>query len=153
MKYLVRPVTQADMAHVAEHMRAADRAEVLAATGHTPREALDFSAAASRDTFCGLADGVPVLIAGTARPYMLGTEGMPWMLATDDLYAHAKPFLRRCRPYMRQLRREYSYLWNFVDARNVEAVQWLGWLGFDVHPPAPYGVAGLEFHMFDMRGD
>jgi len=45
----------------------------------------------------------------------------------------------------------YSHLENWVDARNTKAINWLRWLGFTVHDPVPFGVAGLPFHRFDMR--
>ncbi len=45
--------------------------------------------------------------------------------------------------------RTYRVLRNHVDARNSQAIRWLGWLGFTLKPAVPYGVARLPFHPFE----
>jgi hypothetical protein len=37
---------------------------------------------------------------------------------------------------------------NYVDARNVRAVKWFKWLGFEVSEPEPFGLNGELFHRF-----
>ena len=47
-----------------------------------------------------------------------------------------------------QMVMHYRLLQNHVDARNTEAVRWLGWLGFEMDPALPFGPDQLPFHRF-----
>jgi hypothetical protein len=49
-----------------------------------------------------------------------------------------------------RMRAAYPQLENHVDARNRRALRWLGWLGFTIEAPAPWGVEGRPFHRFWM---
>ena len=41
-------------------------------------------------------------------------------------------------------------MFNYVDARHTDAIRWLKWLGFTLHPATPYGPFDLPFHKFTM---
>jgi hypothetical protein len=55
----------------------------------------------------------------------------------------------------RQVIRAMSYccapMENWVDARNLDAIQWLRWCGFQIEAPRPYGKHGLDFCRFTMK--
>lgn len=135
--------------HVAEHMREADRREVDALTGRTPKQALATAFGRSQ-CFTGVFDGEPVCLFGIQEPGLLHTVASPWMLATDKVFSRVVPFLRISREVINAFKFKHKFMENYVDARNHDAVSWLSWLGFTIAKAAPYGVHGLDFHRFYM---
>lgn len=147
-------VVEATMTHVAElapRMRAADVEEV-AVFGHTPLEALTRSVKVSRDAYAGLVNGRVICMFGVSSPTLMSDEGSPWLLGSDEIVRHAKVFLRLNRLYIAGIRRQYRVLHNFVGARNVAAIRWLGWLGFSISEHCQtIGDQGVEMIYFEMR--
>ena len=138
-----------DIEPIAADMRPADAAEVLACSGRTPEQALRASWMASRWAFTVIGD-VPVAMFGVADWGDGG--GSPWLLATPRLLSdHRSDFAKGSRGVMFGMQESFTYLENYVDARNIDSVRWLRWLGFTIHPAAPHGVAGLPFHRFNWR--
>ena len=151
-RYQVRKPTADDLALIAHNMRESDREEAWASHHFTPAEALAHSISVSRGTaFVGEADGVPICVFGVQPPSLLGTVACPWMLGTDGVNVHSKPFLKRSLQWVRGISREFPELENYVDARNTASIRWLRWLGFMIYDPEPWGRDGLLFHRFDMR--
>lgn len=151
-RYLVRSAAIQDVSFIAKNIREADRQEVWAASHMTPFQALKISFLISRDiVFTGLADGVPVCIFGVKPPSMLGTVAVPWLIGTDDIPLHSRTFLRESKKFVEGLKERFPVMENYVDARNVEAVRWLQWVGFSVYYPKPYGPDNLPFHRFVME--
>lgn len=150
-EYSLAPATWDHAEDLLPRLRQADLDEIHAATRLPPRLALRLSLNASRDSQVGLADDRPVILFGVAQTTALSPAGTPWMVGSDEIVAHARAFLRMSREYVRDVMSQYHYLENYVDARNVEAVRWLGWLGFEVHPAEPFGAERLPFHRFTMR--
>jgi len=75
----------------------------------------------------GLYNGRVVCIAGTTRATLVGGGAYLWMLSAKDLPARA--FLKESRKVLKQLLRQYAYLYGFCDAR---ATKWLAFLGADL---------------------
>lgn len=149
-KYAIEFASLDDTMAIADGMRKPDEEEVWAAAHMTPVQAVLHSCSGCKPKV-GLADGRPVCLFGVSSNTALSFTGTPWMLATDELELHQKPFIRRCRPVMAEMKEEFDLLRNWVDARNTIAIRWLEWLGFEVHEPQPFGVEGLPFHLFEMR--
>ena len=149
----IRPVTRDALAHLAKHMRPADRQEVWAAGHRTPREALNRAVDLSRRAWLGYADGVPAAAWGVAPASLLGETGVPWLLGTEAIERHPVAFLRRCRGMLDDLSRDFLVLRNLVDTRNRSSIRWLGWLGFAIDPPIPHGPDRLPFHPFWRQAD
>lgn len=149
---LRQPQLEALIGTVATNMREADIAEVRAMGEPSPLEAVRSSIAVSRDAYFGVADEIPLCAFGIAGRDALSGVGAPWMLSTHALPAHARRFLRGSRQFISYAREQYSFLENYVDARNTDAVEWLRWLGFTLHDPEPYGPFKLPFHRFSMVG-
>lgn len=131
--------------------RHADVDELFAATGITPELAMWKGLACSTHAWTGFFDDRPVCMFGVAPRSVLSGRGYPWLIGTNLMERHALVFLRECRPNLEQMKSAYNLLENYVDARNVKAVRWLRWLGFDISPAAPYGDLGLPFHYFKME--
>jgi hypothetical protein len=147
------PTTRDHLVELASTMRQADVDEVWASNHHTPEEALDRSFRLSDEPFTGLVDGEVVCIFGVAQPTPLADNGSPWLLASDLVEEHAHTFLRVNRVYVKEIRKRYPLLENYVDCRNTASIRWLKWLGFKFDKPAPYGPDGLPFLRFEYRRD
>lgn len=136
--------------HIAEHVRTADRDEFWALSMMTPEEVLHQSFGLSHLAWTGLIDGVPVCMYGVVRASLLGNVGRPWMVGTDLLDKHQVVFLRRCRASLETMKMCFGKLENYIDARNVKAIQWLRWLGFSFSEPEPLGPLNMPFIRFTL---
>lgn len=140
-----------DVQVVANAMRKADVAELLAGEGLEPSHALLFCFMAGKPcmTICN-ANDEPVAMWGVTPD--AGKVGRVWMLGTDDLVLDSSTrlrFLREARTYVRDLLKTYAVLWNCVDARNTVHVRWIQWMGFTFVAKHPnYGAEGRLFLEF-----
>ncbi|GAB5471753.1 MAG: hypothetical protein Kilf2KO_47830 [Rhodospirillales bacterium] len=147
-----RPVADGDARALASSLRPADRAEVLASDGLGALPALERSLTLSSEAYAGLIDGEVAALFGVRRVSLASRRGCPWLLTGAAVERHPCAFLRASRGVLGTWRRDYDSLANWVDARHVAALRWLGWLGFTLHPARPYGVRGLAFHPFELEG-
>lgn len=140
--------------YVAEHMREADVAEVIATTGTTDmHEALETALAASNDawTLDRLDGSGTACIFGIAPCGALLTPyAAPWLLGTPILDRYPGVLIRNTRRYLADVRERYPMLVNFVDARNTASLKYLAAVGFDIDAPVEMGADGLFFHRFHM---
>lgn len=143
--------TAHDIAELTRCMRPLDRGEVLAARGPDLLGAVASSVAISANSIAVRAPAGLLAIFGCAPVSLLGNTAAPWMLGTDLLAHHPRTLSRVARRYIHAMREHYPVLVNHVDARNAPAIRLLRWLGFSILPAAPYGVAGLPFHRFELR--
>jgi hypothetical protein len=101
------------------------------------------------------------LLAGGARTVFINEEpaamfgivdygdyNFVWAVFTRAIERHPIAFLRESKRLADSFDREVV---NYVDARNLKAVKWFQWLGFEVSDPEPYGPKGLLFHRFTNR--
>lgn len=139
-----------DAALVAGFMREADKRE-LAAIGQSPLWGAVSSIDASKRAWVGKVRGVPICIFGVSE-WPDGT-GRPWMLGTDELPHNARIFIRRCKSCVKEMRKLYPVLQNYVDVHNVNTIEWLKWLGFEMMEQTPYGVNGEVFWRFQWISD
>lgn len=145
------PAAMDHVAPIAERMRPADVAEVLASSGKSPHEALMFSLTGSSQAWTAALDGQPEVMFGVADLNILTGLGAPWLLGTDAVERNYRQFLRRSLSWREQLSERYSVLRNFVDDRNEVSKRWLSWMGFTLFDPIPVGVNGEMFRMFELR--
>lgn len=127
----VRPSRSCDVLYLSDHLRAADRAEVFAATGQCPFDALMEGLQSSVECFTILSDtGVPIAMFGVAPIEGCPDRGAVWMLATDELKTVTRYFLKNTPVYIAQFHRLFPILLNCVDARNTTHIRWIRWAGF-----------------------
>lgn len=149
---ILRPTTPSDIDAMAGRFRQADVDELQLSHRVSPEEALREGLLRSQVALTGFYDGRPVAIAGLYRPWVLSDAGSPWMIGTIDLEkpAVSRQFLATSRGVLSSFRQMSPKLENWVSVSNRRAIHWLRWLGFTIHPPAPYGVCGAPFHRFTM---
>lgn len=139
------PATPERIAHIAAHLRQADRAELaITSPGADVVDILRDSVAAARWAIVASVDGRPAIVYGvtpTAEP-LIGTA---WMLATDDLCRVTRKFIARCRAEVRLMQQTFAVLTNEVHRDNVLAIRWLEWLGFTIDRERPTGPHGELF--------
>jgi len=126
------PVELWHVEHVAEHMRDADRHEVLVLGGLTPREALDMSLASTGPRWTALFNGEPAAIFGVASISLMGGTGIAWLLGTALLETHWRAFAKTSRPVIRELLARYDRLINTLHVDNTLSMRWLTWLGASI---------------------
>lgn len=151
-QYAIQPATLDHVIAMTPHVRQADRDEIGAASGKDIATALRESFELSEMCWAGLVDGEVACLFGCGSVTVTSLIGVPWLIGTDLVERHAKAFLRRNRPMVAQMRERWPHLVNWVDVRNTKAIAWLEWLGFTMHDPAPYGVAGRLFRRFELGG-
>lgn len=150
-KIEIREVQKEDIAVLVKNMREHDKQEVNAATRMGIWNAVETSVTMSTYSKTGLVNDELVCMWGVCPISLLSSSGSPWMLGTDLIEKRQRVFLRRSKPWLDDIRKDYRYLENFVDARNVLSVKWLKWLGFEMDEAEPYGIHGEPFHKFTME--
>lgn len=153
-KVSFRPLQYGDVAHLARHLRPADRAEIEAQHGVGVSMFDIIARAVLVSSHCWVAADTgdkPVAIFGVAPVSLLSGIGSPWMLATPEAERHPRTLVTGGRRYLSRMRTSYSSLFNYVDARNEQSIRWLSRLGFSILPAAPYGLQGEPFHRFELE--
>lgn len=150
-KIEIRDVEEGDIAVLVRNMRDHDIQEVNAATHMGIRNAVKTSVDLSSYSKTGLVNDELVCMWGVCPISLLSGSGSPWMLGTDLIKKKQRIFLRRSKPWLDDIRKDYRYLENFVDARNTLSIKWLKWLGFEMDEAEPYGIHGEPFHKFTME--
>ena len=150
-KIEIREVEEGDIDLLVDNMREHDVQEVNAATNMGIENAVKTSVKLSSYSKTGLVNDELVCMWGVCPISLISGSGSPWMLGTDLIEEKQRIFLRRSKPWLDDIRKDYRYLENFVDARNVMSVKWLKWLGFEMDEAEPYGIHGEPFHKFTME--
>lgn len=146
------PAEESDAYRIAANARKEDIVELWAASRTDPLHAMIKGIRNSPNRcFTGWADGEPICMFGVAEGSLLGNTGIPWMIGSSKLDDHAMTFLRNSHRALSFMSLGYDTLFNYVDARNTKAIEWLRWLGFDIEEARPYGPDGVDFHRFTKR--
>lgn len=149
---VIRKSVLNDVHVIAKEMRQSDRQEIWASHRQVPLQALLLGI--NRSIVCSTVEfkGKPVAMFGVVQDPLTSYRGVVWMLATNALDRMWLGFLRRSRKCIDIMLRDFSVLYNFVDARNVQSVAWLRWCGANVHEAGPYGIDKMPFHYFEFGG-
>lgn len=141
--------TTADVPLVAQDLREADVAEVRAASGMNPEEALmtGLMYPGSRTMTIKLPNGYPVGMYGVC-PVSPGV-GAVWMLAANGIHQVSFQFARESHRGIDELCQGYDIVFNFTDARNSVHHRWIKWAGFSIiKKHEQYGFEGRPFYEF-----
>ena len=151
MAYEIRPATLEDAIDLAPRLRAADVAEIEAASGRSPADVLADSVERAVWSEALAIDGKVEALGGLGTASMMFGPGIPWLLGSDRMTGHRRWFLRESRRQVARMLGHYDRLVNHVDARNAASIRYLDRLGFKIEDPAPWGVQGLPFHRFHLQ--
>lgn len=144
----VRPATEADAIELAPRLRAADKAEIAAASGREPIEVLKEGVKLSSEVYAIERAEVGVIALFGVAPGSAPKMGVVWLLGSDALLDIRTTFLRHSREWLEQLFSNYDYLANAVYAANTAHVRWLRWLGFRFLCKRAGGISGEDFIEF-----
>lgn len=142
-----REAERNDAIWFAEHLREADRREIIASTGQYPLVGLTASIAMG-NALTGELDGEPAALIGMPIISSLPVTGVPWMMGTDKIEEHPVPVARASAEIVERWGETVALMVNYVDSRNRRAVEWLQWLGFTIEEARPYGPFDVPFHRF-----
>jgi hypothetical protein len=134
---------------IATRMREIDRLE-CAISGHSPKEALRLSLRSSLLAWTAKIDGRPEAMFGVSTVSLLGLEGSPWLLLTDEGAKHAKALVRDGRRYSDAMQAAFPLLANLVHADNHVAIRWLQRLGYGIGEE--FEAGGHLMRRFERRG-
>lgn len=145
------PATLEHVDLIAPMVRHADIEEIWAASMQTPKQAMLHGMKFSSESYVGFVNDEPICMWGIAQESLVGNLGVPWMISTTSMDKYAVTFLRHCRDQVLEVLKSYAWLVNYVDARNIRAMRWLEWLGFEIDAePQPYGAFSMPFYKFRM---
>lgn len=145
---VTRPATEVDAQDLAPRLRPAEVAEVMAATGQEPLEALMDGVASGGEAWAVFFDGQLAFMWGVRE--VAGRVGAAWLLASDLVERYAKTFWKYCLSQLGGLLHRWDAVFNAIDVRHEQAIRWATRLGFHLSEPAPFGVAGLPFARFSV---
>jgi hypothetical protein len=148
---LVRHSTVEDAHSLAPRLRSEDVAEIHAATGHSPLEAL-LGGVQGTECFTIVSDEtqLPMGMFGINHVPELGPlQASVWMLASPDLPKIKAELFNRNEAFLKYFLLRYPLLWNYVDARNTTHLKWIEKCGFTflkLHPT--FGHEKRPFYEF-----
>lgn len=145
----VRPATREDVNVIAKDMRPADVAEVEAASGLSPGEALFEAWDATPEPWTFVVKEHPTAMFGVvpgATEYP--RHGVIWMLGTPRIGKVPVSFLRGCKQWLNRIADRYEAVGNWVDCRNLVSIGFLDRLGFEFAPAETFGVEQRPFLPF-----
>lgn len=145
-----RKASSADIKPLASRLRAEDVAEVRAASGHTPVQALSGAFVMSDVCYSVIdEDDQVVAMFGVAPFPERPGVGIVWFLSAPLPFGRSKQFVREGRAWIAKLHDAgYPLLTNFVDKRNVTHVRWLKAMGVNFVGERPFGVEQRPFMEF-----
>lgn len=144
----IRASQPGDAAWVADRLRDADLAELIAAglddIEGVIQEGIDHSALCWTAT----ANGRPLCVFGVRE---WGGRGVPWLLGTAEMSAFKGAVIALAPSYIALMLEAFPVLFNHVHAQNTQAVRWLARAGFTLQAPEPHPVTGELFQQFTME--
>ncbi|MDP6213163.1 MAG: DUF2833 domain-containing protein [Candidatus Thalassarchaeaceae archaeon] len=145
--YTIRPSIHSDIFYVAHRMREEDVAEVRAAGGLDPVQALIEGFKNSRQCYTAEWKGEPFIMFGVAP--VDDVSGAVWLLGTPTVTKARVAFLKESRRIIDEFHDDFPLLFNFVDARNKVHIRWIEWLGFTfINNHESFGFECREFLEF-----
>ena len=148
MGYKVRKTTEEDCGVLAGKVRQSDKEEIWSSHRATPIEALKQGFKESGN-FCYtlLLNGEIVGIFGVNR--VDHKSGVVWLIGSNNMTSNKNGFYKVSKKYLRLFRKEFDFLFNYVDDRNKQTGKWLEKLGFSfIQQDSEFGVDKIPFNLF-----
>lgn len=145
----IEKVTMEHVIDMAPRIRAADQREIWAHLNLEPLEALRISIVSPGKHYAAILDGRVEAIFGVC-PDDSGGAAI-WLIGTDAITENASVFREYSQWWLDGLKKKYSRLYNWVDARNEVALRWADSVGIKASDPVPYGIEQRPFHYVEWR--
>lgn len=139
----VKECTLDDLRIIAENLRDQDAVEVTLLTKQPALEVLLDSYHTSKLALGIFVDGVPAGVFGLAE--MTPEIGAPWMLGTDLLVKHSRPWLQAAPTMCNTFLTQYPTLINMIHKKNTRSKKWLKKLGFEFLPDSIPGFPDFTY--------
>lgn len=147
-KVAVRQSFHADVEFIAEHARQEDIDEIRAASGNTVFDSLRYGLNHSSHCWTITLGDMPVSMCGCIRSPVYPDCATIWMISTESTKAQPVGFYRAAKDCLEKMQAEYPCLANYVDSRNLDAIQFLESLDFTLEREVEKGGGGVPFHKF-----
>lgn len=145
---VVRQSYPSDVDMLCNSLRKSDVDEIWASHNLTPWDALHLSITESFLSLTITLKKKPIGVFGIQPESMLGTRAMIWFLASDDIDNIRIRFSRNSKKFVNMFLSLYPYLYNYVDTRNLQSIEWLKFCGARMSEPEPYGFMKKTFMYF-----
>ena len=137
---------------LADNMCPVDKEEVYATSGCSPKTALLSSVMRSDQLVCYFAQEELLGIGGVGLE--ANGDGVPWFLRTNHFDSwkqkNLRSFLRSTKSWIEHMGEIYPAMYNYVDVRNKESINWLKHLGFSLtNTVHKYGFLKVPFIKFE----
>lgn len=150
---IVRFAVESDVQIIADNMRESDKNEVWASDNITPIQAVSISFRNSAAAWTVVSEGKPVAMFGVCPIFWAGKEANVFLLATKDFCNISGKFLKRSRAFIKLMLECYPVLYNYVDCRNTQSIEWLEFCGAKFNPAEPFGIERKMFQYFEFRDE
>ena len=145
----IRPEAM-DIAYIADNMRDADAAEVMAMSGSSPLNSLLQGVRRSEYKSVITINDEPCAVLGLKLCGLLSDRAVPWMLGTDLVVENKRLFITETAKVIEQMVKIRPLLYNYTHYDNKVIIRWLKYCGFNVHKPVPMGINNELFCKFTM---
>lgn len=140
-----------DISILKDSLRPEQIAEVWASGHQSPEQALVSSFMISKRNFTLERNGRPIAMAGVAPLESNPGQGCVWLLTSSEVDEIKLTFIKVSALVIHEFAKEFPVLFNWVDARYTQSIEWLRRLGAQIHEPSPWGAEGLPFSLFIFR--
>ncbi len=148
MGYEVRKTNRNDCLILSKKIRKSDKDEIWSSHRSTPMEALEQGLNESGDFCYTLVLNKEIVgIFGVNR--VDNKSGVVWLMGSNNMTSNKSGFYKVSKKYLRLFRKEFDFLFNYIDDRNKQTSKWLERLGFSfVQQDPEFGVDKIPFNLF-----
>jgi len=143
-KAFVRESEIGDGLDLAPYLRLADRREIIAHSGESPRLGLERNMRYSDKCWTVMLDDDPIALFGYSQ-YGEDSANI-WMLGSDKISEIKWQFLRESKNWIKKIAKDFDRLWAIADVRNDLHTKWYKWLGFTITTTINQGPYDLPFY-------
>lgn len=145
---VVRPTKLEDVGYLAGRLRQSDVEEIWASNHIKAYPALYEGFKTSVMTLTVEDNKDVVAMFGINPENLSGDKAVIWLLASKKLDKIKFRFLKNSKKFIEMFLNMYPYLYNYTDARNTQAIEWLKFCGATIEEAKPFGYDMKPFHYF-----
>lgn len=132
----IREYLDSDLDYLAENLREADKAEILALDGSKPKEGLKTCIEGNTELWVITLDNNPVMLYGLKAVLpeddSEGLGGQIWALGTDAVFDYPRKLTTLSKKIISTWFTTYDFLFNYVWEGNGKHIKWIEKMGFTV---------------------